>query len=115
MNKLKQILEFIMALLGFLLNLKKKEPDGKNEEPVVVLPGELPNEVANGGSPEGIGIVSGRSRDGGLVGGLFGGGLRMCRGPLDTLGVRAACMGQFSSFVGWTMLAYAAGMSLWGG
>ena len=28
MNKLKQILEFIRALLGFLLNLKKKKTDG---------------------------------------------------------------------------------------
>ena len=27
MNKLRQILEFIMSLLGFLLNLKKKNPD----------------------------------------------------------------------------------------
>ena len=27
MNKLKQILEFIRALLGFLLNLKKKKTD----------------------------------------------------------------------------------------
>lgn len=31
MNKLKQILEFIRALLGFLLNLKKKKTDEKNE------------------------------------------------------------------------------------
>ena len=30
MNKLKQILEFIRALLGFLLNLKKKKTDEKN-------------------------------------------------------------------------------------
>ena len=27
MNKLRQILQFIRALLGFLLNLKKKETD----------------------------------------------------------------------------------------
>ena len=33
MNKLKQILEFIRALLGFLLNLKKKKTDEKNEKP----------------------------------------------------------------------------------
>ena len=35
MNKLKQILEFIRALLGFLLNLKKrkKKKDEKNENP----------------------------------------------------------------------------------
>ena len=32
MNKLKQILEFIRALLGFLLNLKKKKTDEKNEK-----------------------------------------------------------------------------------
>ena len=32
MNKLRQILQFIRALLGFLLNLKKKEKDEKKEE-----------------------------------------------------------------------------------
>ena len=100
MSKLRQILEFIRALLGFLLNLKKrkKKKDEKNEKP-----------------QEGIGIVSGRSRDNGPVGGPFRGGTGMCRSPLDTLGVRAAYTGQAASFVGWTLFSYAVGMSLWGG
>lgn len=38
MNKLKQILEFIRALLGFLLNLKKKKTDEKNEKPPRPIP-----------------------------------------------------------------------------
>ena len=41
MNKLKQILEFIRALLGFLLNLKKKKTDEKNEKPPRPIPGKL--------------------------------------------------------------------------
>lgn len=32
MNKLRQILQFIKALLGFLLNLKKKEKDEKKKK-----------------------------------------------------------------------------------
>jgi hypothetical protein len=51
MNKLRQILQFIRALLGFLLGLKKKETTEKEEkvalpdnQPVVarVLPGDTP-------------------------------------------------------------------------
>lgn len=34
MSKLRQILEFIRALLGFLLNLKKKKADEKDGKPV---------------------------------------------------------------------------------
>ena len=45
MNKLKQILEFIRALLGFLLNLKKKKTDEKNEKPPRPIPGKLPDDV----------------------------------------------------------------------
>lgn len=119
MNKLRQILEFIRALLGFLLNLKKKKPDGKSEEPVVEMPeempGELPGQIPDDPPAEGIGIVSGRTRDNGLVGGPFRGGAGMCRSPLDTLGVQAAYTGQTASFVGWTLFSYAVGMSLWGG
>lgn len=37
MNKLRQILQFIRALLGFLLGLKKKETTEKEE---VALPGQ---------------------------------------------------------------------------
>lgn len=37
MSKLRQILQFIKVLLGFLLNLKKKETDEKKEN--VVTPG----------------------------------------------------------------------------
>lgn len=38
MNKLRKILAFIRALLGFLLNFKKKRPDGKEEENEPVPP-----------------------------------------------------------------------------
>mgnify|MGYP003202580691 CR=1 FL=1 len=38
----------------------------------------------------------------------------MYRSPLDTLGVRTNGTGQASSFVGWALIAYATGMSLWG-
>ena len=110
MSKLRQILEFIRALLGFLLNLKKKKTDEKNEKPARPIPKELPDDAP----PDGIGIVSGRPWDNGPVGGPFRGGIRMCRGPLDTLGVRTGHTGQVASFVGWTLFTYAVGMSLWG-
>ena len=90
MNKLKQILEFIRALLGFLLHLKKKKTDEKNEKPPRPIPGKLPDDVP------------------------FGGGAVMYRIPLDTLGVRTNGTGHASSFVGWALIAYATGMSLWG-
>lgn len=85
MNKLRKILAFIRALLGFLLNFKKKRPDGKEEEnepvppasggqemfPAIVQPA-LPSLV-----PDGIGPA-------GFVGGPFGGVLG-CLGALLTL------------------------------
>lgn len=40
MNKLRQILQFIRALLGFLLNLKKKVENEKKEE--VAMPDNQP-------------------------------------------------------------------------
>lgn len=40
MNKLRQILQFIRALLGFLLGLKKKETNEKEEK--VALPDNQP-------------------------------------------------------------------------
>ena len=40
MNKLRQILQFIRALLGFLLGLKKKETTEKEEK--VALPDNQP-------------------------------------------------------------------------
>ena len=110
MNKLKQILEFIRALLGFLLNLKKKKTDEKNEKPPRPIPDDVPDDTPS----DSIGIVSGRPRDNGPVGGPFRGGAGMYRSPLDTLGVRTNGTGQASSFVGWALIAYATGMSLWG-
>ena len=104
MNKLKQILEFIRALLGFLLNLKKKKTDEKNEKPARPIPGKLPDDVPDDTPSDSIGPV----------GGPFRGGAGMYRSPLDTLGVRTNGTGQASSFVGWALIAYATGMSLWG-
>lgn len=89
MNKLRKILAFIRALLGFLLNFKKKRPDGKEEEnepvppasggqemfPAIVQPA-LPSLV-----PDGIGPA-------GFVGGPFGGRVGVFGSPVDTLGVR---------------------------
>ncbi|MBC5632895.1 hypothetical protein [Parabacteroides hominis] len=114
MSKLRQILEFIRALLGFLLNLKKKKADEKDGKPVRPIPEKLADEMPDDALAEGIGIVSGRPWDNGPVGGPFRGGIRMCRSPLDTLGVRTAYTGQAASFVGWTLFTYAVGMSLWG-
>lgn len=120
MNKLRQILEFIRALLGFLLNLKKrkKKKDEKNEKPAHPIPGELPDEVPDevpdDVPQEGIGIVSGRPRNNSPVGGPFRGGTGMYRSPLDTLGLRTDHTRQAASFVGWTLFSYAVGMSFWG-
>ncbi|MBP3641932.1 MAG: hypothetical protein J6J40_08900 [Parabacteroides sp.] len=112
MNKLRQILEFIRALLGFLLNLKKrkKKKDEKNEKPAHPIPDEVPDDVPQ----EGIGIVSGCPRNNSPVGGPFRGGTGMYRSPLDTLGVRTGYTRQAASFVGWTLFSYAVGMSFWG-
>ena len=56
MNKLKQILEFIRALLGFLLNQKKKKTDEKNEKPPRPIPGKLPDDVPDDTPSDSIGI-----------------------------------------------------------
>lgn len=92
MKKLKEILEFIMSLLGFLLNLKKKNPDEEDEA----------------GRSD---VLPGNTGDSGLVGGPFGGGTGMFGSPVDALGVRT--FGQKRSrqlpvLLGWGLLAYAA-------
>ncbi len=78
MNKLRQILQFIKVLLGFLLNFKKKhEKNEKQEE--VATPGNQP-EVAR--------VLLGDTRDDGFVGGPYRNRPGLYRGPVDTLGVR---------------------------
>ena len=84
MNKLRQILQFIRALLGFLLNLKKKEKDEKKEE--VVMPDNQP-EVAR--------VLPGDTGDDGFVGGPYRNRPGLDRGPVDTLGVRKRFRGRF--------------------
>lgn len=96
MSKLRQILQFIRALLGFLLNLKKKEKDGKKEE--VATPGNQP-EVAR--------VLPGDTGDDGFVGGPYGDRPGLHRGPVDTLGVRKRFRGEFRK-----QLAIAAGYAL---
>ena len=114
MNKLRQIIAFIRDLLGFLLNFKKKRPDGKEEEsePVPPAPGgremfpaivqpALPSLV-----PDGIGAA-------GLVGGPFGGRVGVFGSPVDTLGVRGygerrKQKQQLPVVAGWGLLMYAA-------
>ena len=83
MNKLRQILQFIRALLGFLLNLKKKERDEKKEK--VVTPGNQP-EVAR--------VLPGDTGDDGFVGGPYRNRPGLDRGPVDTLGVRKRLQGE---------------------
>ena len=102
MNKLRQILQFIRALLGFLLNLKKKETDGKKEE--VAMPDNQP-EVAR--------VVSGDTGDDGLVGGPYRSRPGLHRGVIDTLGIRQRLREQFRQplaiTAGYALMIYAAG------
>ena len=105
MNKLKQILEFIRALLGFLLNLKKKEKDEKKEK--VVMPDNQP-EVAR--------VLPGDTGDDGFVGGPYRNRPGLDRGPVDTLGVRKRFRGRFRKQLtvaaGYTLMLCAVGSCL---
>ena len=102
MNKLRQILHFIRALLGFLLNLKKKETNGKKE--VVAMPDNQP-EVAR--------VLPGDTGDDGFVGGPYRNRPGLDRGPVDTLGVRQRFPGEFREQLaitaGYALMIYAAG------
>ncbi|MCM0719302.1 hypothetical protein NBH15_13575 [Parabacteroides sp. W1-Q-101] len=110
MNKLRQILQFIRALLGFLLNLKKKERDEKKEK--VVTPGNQP-EVAR--------VLPGDTGDDGFVGGPYRNRPGLDRGPVDTLGVRKRLQGELAQrfrkesglsltvLAGYALMVYAAG------
>ena len=105
MNKLRQILQFIRALLGFLLNLKKKERDEKKEK--VVTPGNQP-EVAR--------VLPGDTGDDGFVGGPYRNRPGLDRGPVDTLGVRKRFRGRFRKQLtvaaGYTLMLCAVGSCL---
>ena len=105
MNKLRQILQFIRALLGFLLNLKKKEKDEKKEE--VAMP-DNQAEVAC--------VLPGDTGDDGFVGGPYRNRPGLDRGPVDTLGVRKRFRGRFRKQLtvaaGYTMMLCAVGSCL---
>ena len=105
MNKLRQILQFIRALLGFLLNLKKKEKDEKKEK--VVMPDNQP-EVAR--------ELPGDTGDDGFVGGPYRNRPGLDRGPVDTLGVRKRFRGRFRKQLtvaaGYTLMLCAVGSCL---
>lgn len=105
MNKLRQILQFIRALLGFLLNLKKKEKDEKKEK--VAMPDNQP-EVAR--------VLPGDTGDDGFVGGPYRNRPGLDRGPVDTLGVRKRFRGRFRKQLtvaaGYTMMLCAVGSCL---
>ena len=105
MNKLRQILQFIRALLGFLLNLKKKEKDEKNQK--LVMPDNQP-EVAR--------VLPGDTGDDGFVGGPYRNRPGLDRGPVDTLGVRKRFRGRFRKQLtvaaGYTLMLCAVGSCL---
>ena len=105
MNKLRQILQFIRALLGFLLNLKKKEKDEKKEK--VAMPDNQP-EVAH--------VLPGDTGDDGFVGGPYRNRPGLDRGPVDTLGVRKRFRGRFRKQLtvaaGYTLMLCAVGSCL---
>ena len=106
MNKLRQILQFIKVLLGFLLNFKKKhEKNEKQEE--VATPGNQP-EVAC--------VLPGDTGDDGFVGGPYRNRPGLYRGPVDTLGVRKRFRGRFRKQLtvaaGYTLMLCAVGSCL---
>lgn len=106
MNKLRQILQFIKVLLGFLLNFKKKhEKNEKQEE--VATPGNQP-EVAC--------VLPGDTGDDGFVGGPYRNRPGLDRGPVDTLGVRKRFRGRFRKQLtvaaGYTLMLCAVGSCL---
>lgn len=105
MSKLRSILSFIRALLGFLLNLKKKEEDEKKED--VATPGNQPG-VAR--------VLPGDTGYDGLVGGPYRNRPGLDRSPIDTLGVRQrpwpGFRQQLAITAGYALLLYAAGSCL---
>ncbi|WP_293717189.1 hypothetical protein [uncultured Parabacteroides sp.] len=102
MNKLRQILQFIRALLGFLLNLKKKETNGKKEE--VAMPDN---------QPEVVRVVPGDTGNDGLVGGPYRNRPSLDRSVADTLGMRKRFRGEFRQQLaitaGYALMLYATG------
>lgn len=109
MQTVKEILQFIRALLGFLLNLKKKKQDEKKNETVVE---PLPPDAG----PPLPGGLPGDDGDSGLVGGPYRSGPGLCRSPLDTLGVRTFGRQRparpLTACLGWGLMMYAAGSGL---